>query len=275
MGVLKNIVSKDLIITKCKMKDREELFEKIAELVLSKGYIENKDDFLKGIWERENQISTEIAKGIGMPHIKSDIVKKDFIVVIISKEGIKYGGFNKKVNLIFCIGVEKDSKTYLNIMAKIARFLSKEEIKKSLINSDVPEDVMKLISDFEKVEIVKTEGQKNKYLATIIINKVVEFDKVMELAIETGLVNPTIIDSTYGIRKMFFDIPFLNTFALFSDKNISSKILIGITEDKEYAKRLAGVLKNEEIDIEQEGKGIIFLQKLEDVVGGNDDSIDI
>jgi len=275
MGVLKDNSNKDLIIVNSKIKEKEELFEKISNTVLKKGYIEDREIFLKELWERENQISTEISKGIGMPHIKSDIVKKDFIMIVISKDGIKYGGFNKKVNIVFCIGVKKGSKTYLNIMARIARFLSNQEIKKALMNSDVAEDVMKLILDFEKVEIIKTEVKKDRYLATIIINKASEFEKAMELAIEIGLTNPTILDSIYGIRKMLFDIPFLSTFALLSNKNASSKILIGVTEDKEYAKRLSGVLKNEKIDITKEGVGIIFLQKLEDVVGGNDESIDI
>ncbi len=275
MGVLKDNSNKDLIIVNSKIKEKEELFEKISNTVLKKGYIEDREIFLKELWERENQISTEISKGIGMPHIKSDIVKKDFIMIVISKDGIKYGGFNRKVNIVFCIGVKKGSKTYLNIMARIARFLSNQEIKKALMNSDVAEDVMKLILDFEKVEIIKTEVKKDRYLATIIINKASEFEKAMELAIEIGLTNPTILDSIYGIRKMLFDIPFLSTFALLSNKNASSKILIGVTEDKEYAKRLSGVLKNEKIDITKEGVGIIFLQKLEDVVGGNDESIDI
>ena len=163
----------------------------------------------------------------------------------------------------------------MNIIARIARFLSKENIKQSLLNADVPDDIIKLISDFEKVDMTKYTVKKQKYLATIIINNVDNFDKVMELSIEIGLKNPTIIDSIYGIRKMFFNVPFLSSFLLSSDKNTASKIMIGVTEDNEYARRLAGNLKNEGINIIEDGQGMILLQKLEDIIGGNDEVIDI
>ncbi len=275
MNVLQNLINRDLIITDCKIKDKKDVISKISEISFSKGYIRNKQFFLKEILDRENEISTEISQGIGMPHIKSDNITKNFMAIIISKKGINYGGFHHKVNIMFCVGVNKDNKAYLNIIAKIARFLSKENVKKSLLNADVPDDVIKLITDFEKVEINIDKIKKQKYFATIIINNVDNFDKVMELSIEIGLKNPTIIDSIYGIRKMFFNIPFLSSFLLSGNKNTSSKILVGVTEDKEYARILAGNLKNEGIDLEKEGQGIILLQKLEDMIGGNDEVIDI
>jgi len=114
-----------------------------------------------------------------------------------------------------------------------------------------------------------------KFLAGIITNEADEFKKVMELAIETGLDSPTIIDSEYGVKKLLYDMPFLGAFSLFSDKSMASQIILGITDDKDYAKNLAGALKNEDINIEDEGAGVIFMIKLFEVIGGVTEILDV
>jgi len=275
MIYLKNIIKSELIFIRPEIKNKEQLFDFITEKSYNAGLITDKEGFKKELWERENKMSTEIAKGIAIPHVKTDYVKKDFVMVIISKKGIKYSGFASKVNIVFAIGTSLAGENYINVMAKIARFLNRDKIKENLLKSDVPDDILKLVSDFERAEKVELQKTKEEhYLIGVIVNNAEMLNSVEEILLESGLRNPTIIDSEYGIKKMLYNIPFLRSMMLYGKSSSSSKTIIGFTENADFLPSVVGVLKNEGIDFEKKGVGTMFSIKLGQIIGAIDEDID-
>lgn len=275
MNSLRDLLSEPLIRTQCRFSTKEELLELIADKAFSEGYVTSKEVFLEKLWEREKQMPTKIAKDIALPHARTDAVLRDFLFIVVSREGIPYGHLEEKVRIVFCIGARSDSKTYLNIVAKIARLLSKEDIRQKLIYADVPRDVIKTIRDFEDAEVISRDRKEiTQYLAMVVINNSEHFDRAIQLSLERGLTNPTILDTTYGICALPFDIPFLGSIGLLADKRSASKIIIGVTADKDFPEKMAGSLHSEGIDLTQDGVGAILMIRLFDLIGGKDKQID-
>ena len=276
MIFLKNIIKDEHIFIKPKLKDKKSLFEFIADKAFLLKLIDDKNNYLNDLWERENKMSTEIAKGIAIPHVKSASVIKDFIIVIISPDGIKYGGFKSKVNIVFAIGTSTKAENYINVMAKIARFLNQDDFKQRLLRADVPQDVLLLINEFENTELIKIQREtKEHFLVGLIINNSEHESKVEEILLEAGLRNTTIIDSEYGIKKILYNIPFLRSFMLYGKTNSTSKTIIGFTCEKDFVSKIVGIFKNEGIDFEKKGEGVLFMIKLMEMIGAIDEDIDI
>jgi len=107
MIFLKNIIRHELIFIRPDIKNKEQLFDFIAEKAVNSGVVKDSIGFKKELWERENKMSTEIAKGIAIPHVRSDYVGKDFVMVIISSKGIKYSGFSSSSFGAISMSVER------------------------------------------------------------------------------------------------------------------------------------------------------------------------
>lgn len=276
--MLKSLINKALIAVNTKVKNRKELFELIAEKALSKDFITEKELFIEDLMEREKQGSTELQKGIAIPHTRSKSVKKEFIFVATSQKGIKFSDFALKgsVKLLFCIGTPPDNKQYINVLARIARLLQKQEFKDRLLKCDVPEDIEQLISEYERLEYspMKLKDSKEFHLILLTVNNTEKSQEILQLFIELGIANPTIVDSIYGIRKLLYDIPFFGGFILGKDKTSASNIIMGITDNEKITAQLAGALKNEGIDLNKKGEGMLFSIKISNVFGGFDEDID-
>jgi mannitol/fructose-specific phosphotransferase system IIA component (Ntr-type) len=272
--MFRKLLKRELTFPKVKVKNRDELFEEFAERAEKLDLVTSSDEFLKALREREEQGSTEIAPGIAMPHAKSDLVKKPFIMVATSKKGIKYHGFSK-VNLVFCLAAPKDDPVYLTLMAKSARLLKKKEFVDEISRSDVPEDVLNAIFSYEeRSEATPEKGRENMHLIFLVLNDEEEMDMVLSLFLETGIKNPTILDSSYLIEKIQTEIPLFSVFAMGKRKNFASKTVFGVSDDPLSGSRLNSLLKQEGIDLWEPGKGMLFSLPLASVFGGVDPEVE-
>ena len=79
------------------------------------------------------------------------------------KEGIDFNAIDEKsVYLVFMIAAPAEAKKeYLQVIAKIARFLKSENNKKKILDANTKDDVLQVIGDFDAsfpgVETVKTK----------------------------------------------------------------------------------------------------------------------
>lgn len=255
--MLKKLIEKGGILLNPEFTTKEEMFRWIAEDAASKQLITSADEFYTGLIDREEQMSTEVEKGIAIPHTKLDSINELFVYCIVSEKGIKFGGFGSKVKIAFLIGAPRSSQHFLDTMAMIARVLDKKDFREALMDCRDTESVLSLIHNTCRVSVSEMQGKRNMHCLILVLNESSQMDTATKLAIELGIKGIQVFDTTNAAAKIALDFPFLSFFTS-KNEQIAAKTLIGITENETITSRLYAHMKKEGIDIMEPGAGILY-----------------
>ncbi|HJW86700.1 MAG TPA: PTS sugar transporter subunit IIA [Candidatus Brocadiaceae bacterium] len=149
---LSEVLSKERIIINLSGNDKFDVLEKLVNVAGTSGKVKDPKDLLKKVIERERLKSTGIGRGIGVPHAQTPAVTDVVACLGISAQGIEFDAIDgKPVHLVFLIATKgRMDNAYLGLLSRIARLFSSEDFKQKIINSNSPEDIMRLVTDKEK-----------------------------------------------------------------------------------------------------------------------------
>jgi mannitol/fructose-specific phosphotransferase system IIA component (Ntr-type) len=272
--MLNRFISNERIYINPKVKNRDELFQLIAEDAAKHELVEDQNVLCTKLIQREEQGSTELEPGIAIPHAKFPEAKKVFVYVIISKKGIPFGGvLSRGAKIIFLLAAPPEDDVYVALLAHVARLLKKEGFKDGLMAAEVKGDVLTIIRKHEEIEEAAVPGKKGMHGIFLIMNKREGFETAMSLMVELGVKNAIILDSTNIKAKLAFDIPFLG---LLSErmKKTDSKVLVGMVDSSDTVAKLYRLLKAEGFDIARKGTGALFSIPLGILYGAYDEDFD-
>ena len=109
------------------------------------------EKFLKALIERERLVSTGIGMGVAIPHAKMEEFSDFFIAIGIQKKrGIAWKAIDRSpVRFIFLIGGPDQRQTeYLQILSKLTGAIKQESVRKGMLQSQTPEEVLCLFRSF-------------------------------------------------------------------------------------------------------------------------------
>jgi nitrogen PTS system EIIA component len=131
-------------------ESQDQVLFHLVDLVYRTGNLEDKDQFLKAIVERENIVSTGIGMGVAIPHAKLPAYDHFFIAVGILKKPIEWNSLDgAPVKLVFLIGGPDDKQTeYLQILSGLTQAIKNEERRKKLLSYTKAADIIEL---FKKI----------------------------------------------------------------------------------------------------------------------------
>lgn len=141
---------KDLMFLRLPTTRKERVIEymvdKLCERSLDKSY---REDFFNALVEREKQGSTGLGRGVAVPHIRIDTLDRLYVVFARSRKGIDWHALDgKKVHFVFLIiGPSRLEKEYLILLAQISRIVLRRELRKLLLLSNSPEEIIKRIKE--------------------------------------------------------------------------------------------------------------------------------
>lgn len=161
--LLSDYVKEENIIPDFAGDDKISIIKEMVEVLRACEEVTDKEGFLDGIMKREEIESTAIGNGIAIPHTRGKFCKALSISIGKSKKGIDFNALDgKPVHLVFMIAApETAKKEYLQVIAKIARFLRSEDNKKKILDAETKGKILRVINDFDStfpgVEMVKTK----------------------------------------------------------------------------------------------------------------------
>jgi Kef-type K+ transport system membrane component KefB/mannitol/fructose-specific phosphotransferase system IIA component (Ntr-type) len=141
---LKDITKPELINCKLDADNKKDAIIELLNMIAKTGKIDNPDEVLKTVFEREDTSSTDIFKNAAIPHARTKFVDQKICAIGIKKGGIDFGD-NHKVEVIALILTPLDQPMHMQLIAGITSRLSEHNIKK-LINAKTPEALYKAIS---------------------------------------------------------------------------------------------------------------------------------
>lgn len=141
-------INQNLIKMNLKSKDKESVIKEMVEIMAENEIITDKEEVLKKAMEREAKGTTGVGKGVAIPHVKSDAVKKPAVAFGRSDQGIDYGSMDEKPSyLFFLITVPEESHNeHLQLLAQLSRNLVHDDFRNSLLEAKDASEIMNILN---------------------------------------------------------------------------------------------------------------------------------
>lgn len=130
------------------VKDKDALFDYIADLIEADPRVADKELIKKALYEREATATTGVGHSIALPHAKTEAALSVIIVIITLSEKLDYNSLDGlPIDLAWCVIAPKniDSK-YMKLMAHAARVLNSADHYKSFMNAASDEELFAELS---------------------------------------------------------------------------------------------------------------------------------
>ena len=146
-------------------KSKEEVIDKMVELMTNNGNIINKEEYKRIVKEREKEGTTGIGEGIAIPHGKTDAVSKPGLSAMVIPDGVNFDSLDgQPAKLIFLIAAPntKDN-VHLDVLSRLSTLLMDTKFREELLNAETPEEFILCIDRAERAKLKEVKQENNGY----------------------------------------------------------------------------------------------------------------
>ena len=149
---LTELLDESAVLVNLKGTQKQDVIEELAEALTASGKISDNREVLQAVLEREKIMSTGIGKGVAIPHGKCKAVDKLVGVLGIKKEGVDFQSLDEQPVFLFFLLVSplNVSGPHIRALAHISRLLRHDNLRKRLIATETPREVLELITEEEE-----------------------------------------------------------------------------------------------------------------------------
>ena len=137
------------VTAEMKATTKDAALRELVDVLAKAEGIKNKEDLVKVLLNRESLGSTGIGQGVGIPHAKTNAVKKLVAALGISLNGVSFDALDgEPVHIFFLLVAPEDSAgPHLKGLARISRLLKDKYFRDSLKVLKDEKTILKLIRD--------------------------------------------------------------------------------------------------------------------------------
>ena len=160
-----DLLSEKAIELNVKAKDKNDIINKMTELMLKTGRITDVNEYKELVFKREEEGSTGVGEGIAIPHGKGNCVTEPGLVAMVVPEGVEYNALDgKPVNLLFMIAApDTNSNVHLDVLSRLSTILMDADFKNKLISAKSKKEFLEIINETEKEKFKEETKQGNGY----------------------------------------------------------------------------------------------------------------
>ena len=160
-----DLLSEKAIELNVKAKDKNDIINKMAELMLKTGRITDVNKYKELVFKREEEGTTGVGEGIAIPHGKGNCVTEPGLVAMVVPEGVEYNALDgKPVNLLFMIAApDTNSNVHLDVLSRLSTMLMDADFKNKLISAKSKKEFLEIINETEKEKFKEETKQGNGY----------------------------------------------------------------------------------------------------------------
>jgi len=151
---LADLICFDAVVAQLEAVDRDGAISELVTSLDKCGHLGKAkcSDVIDAVVQRENEASTGIGKGVAVPHVKHDDIKKAVAVVGLSRDGIDFSSLDKQpaYTVILLVSPTSEPDKHLQAMEKIFRNLQKEDFRKFLRQAQTQDEVEEAIVDHDE-----------------------------------------------------------------------------------------------------------------------------
>lgn len=148
---LLDFVSKDALTPSLQATERDEALSEMVDLLIGAGAAPKnlRDDLMKLILDRENHGSTGFGKGVAVPHVKHEKIKKMTAAIAVSPNGVEYGALDKApvYSLVMLFSPKDKPEEHLQAMEIIFSNLQSDQFRRFLRQAETREEILDLLQE--------------------------------------------------------------------------------------------------------------------------------
>lgn len=129
--------------------EKEAAIEYLLDLIVDAGRVDDREEALAALKQREQETSTGVGQGIAIPHAQTDAVERPSVAFVRSSSGLDFDSMDEKpAHLVFMILVpEGKSDDHLTILSSLSRSLMHDEVRDGLYDAETPADVQNVMQE--------------------------------------------------------------------------------------------------------------------------------
>ncbi|MDY6914071.1 MAG: PTS sugar transporter subunit IIA [Planctomycetota bacterium] len=131
---------------------KTEVLDELADLMVRADAGINHGQLQEAIHKREKLMSTGIGHGLAIPHVRLAGLRDPLMAIGVCRDGIDdYESLdNKPVRIVILIAAPAGQhEVYIRLLAKASDVLKLEEIRRSIVESDSPEEIYRILTGDE------------------------------------------------------------------------------------------------------------------------------
>jgi len=147
MATLRDLLRDDLIIEEIEAVDKRGVINEFSRLLKISGRIEDADECIHVLLERESLGSTGIGDGVAIPHAKLHLFPEMVIAFGRSSAGIDFQALDAKPVHLFFLLVTPDDRPgeHLKVLSRISRILKNPVLREKLRKASNRHELKRLI----------------------------------------------------------------------------------------------------------------------------------
>jgi fructose-specific phosphotransferase system IIA component len=149
--LLTDLLSIERIRIPLESQTKEDVLHELVDVCADAHGIENRDDVLRAVREREAVLSTGIGHGVAIPHGKSMAVSGLRMVAGRTAQPIDFDALDgEPVSLFFLlVGPESAAGPHIKALSRISRLVRRDDVRERLISAESPEAFLRALQEAE------------------------------------------------------------------------------------------------------------------------------
>lgn len=152
---LSDFLVKEALIPDLQAVDRNGAIRELVDSLSRAGCIkaDDVDSLVRSVIQRENQGSTGFGKGVAVPHVKNDRVKKMVGTIGRSSRGVDFAALDRApvYTVVLLLSPPDDPDRHLEAMESIFRHLQRDNFRRFLRQSETVEEIVELIGEADEM----------------------------------------------------------------------------------------------------------------------------
>lgn len=159
------VLKPETIVTHLNVKDKAEALNAMTDLFVNAGIVDDKEQYIKDVYEREAVGETGIGDYIAIPHGKSTAVVTPGVAIAVLDHEIEWeslDGTGAKLVILFAVGADNEAaQEHLKLLAMFSKRLGDDTVTGRLMNADTTEDVMEaLLGESEEADEIEDNDEE-------------------------------------------------------------------------------------------------------------------
>jgi PTS system nitrogen regulatory IIA component len=147
MPTIRDLLQDNLILEEIEAVDKQGVLREFARLLKTMNKVDNEEELLRALLERESLGSTGIGDGVAIPHGKLPTGSEMVVAFGRSSKGIDFQALDAKPVFLFFLLVTPENKPgdHLKALARISRILKNPVLRDNLRTASHRQELQRLI----------------------------------------------------------------------------------------------------------------------------------
>ena len=153
---LTDLIDESCLIPELQATDRNGVIRELVQALAEHGHIpkEHAETVARAAIARENQGSTGFGKGVAVPHVKHECLKKITATIGRSSHGVDFAALDRApvYTVVMLLSPSSAPEDHLAAMERVFRYLQRENFRRFLRQADSREAMMELIREADDAQ---------------------------------------------------------------------------------------------------------------------------